>query len=104
MGSQPVATVNVIHRPDFGPQAVMIEVSCPERVTSLLNRLGDAHPDLRGALLIAAACTEHELRCGRCDLSDARAHADVQLRTAPEEAWIAWGDERRQRLLRELWD
>jgi len=103
MGSRPLATVKVIHRPDFGPQAVKVEVSCPERVTGLLNRLGDAHPDLRGALLIAAACTEHEARCGRCDLSDARAHADVQLRTAPEEAWVSWDEERRRLIVRAMW-
>ena len=102
MHQQSTATVRVIHRPDFGPLAVRVEVACPDRVTGLLNALGDAHPELRGALLVAAACTEHEVRCGRCDLSEARARADVQLRAAPEEAWVAWREERRQLLLRGL--
>jgi hypothetical protein len=104
MEQRSTATVKVIHRPDFGPLAIEIQVSCSNRVTRLLNCLGDAQPELRGALLVAAACTEHEARCGRCDLAEARAQADVQLRAAPEEAWIAWREERRQLLMRRLWE
>ena len=103
MDQRPIATVKVIHRPDFGPLAIRVEVRCPDGVTGLMNVLGDAEPELRGALLIAAACSEHEARCGRCDLAEARERADVQLRAAPEEAWIAWREERRRQRLRRLW-
>jgi hypothetical protein len=96
------ATVKVTHRPDFGDEAIEVEVTCPERVTGLLNVLGDAEPGLRGAVLILAACFEHEARCGRCDLSEVREQANVEVRAAPEEAWAAWREERRQRLIRAL--
>ena len=96
MGRRPIATVKVIHRPDFGPLAIEVEIRCPDRVTGLLNVLGEARPELRGALLIAAACFEHETRCGGCDLSEARDQADVLVKAAPGEAWVAWREERRQ--------
>ena len=104
MGYRPTATVKVIHRPDFGPLAIKVEVGCPDQVTGLLNVLGVARPEMRGAVLIVAACFEHETRCGRCDLSEARGQADVQVRAAPDEAWVAWREERRQRILRGLWE
>ena len=100
VGHRPIATVKVIHRPDFGPLAIKVEVGCPGRATGLLNVLGEAPPGVRGALLIVAACFEHEARCGRCDLTDTREQADVEVRAAPEEAWAAWREERRQRILR----
>ena len=102
MRRAPIATVRVIHRPDFGDAAIKVEVACPDRVTGLLNVLGDAEPKLRGAVLVLAACFEHEARCGACDLSEAREQADVEIRAAPEGAWSAWREERRQRLIREL--
>ena len=104
MQQAPMATVHVTHRPDFGPLAVRIEVRCPHGTTGVMNILGDASPRLRGALLIVAACVEHEARCGRCDLNEVREQADVQVRAAPAEAWAAWREERRQRLIRNLWD
>jgi hypothetical protein len=104
MSRRPIATVTVIHRPDFGPLAIKVQVACPDRVTGLLNVLGAAHPQMRGALLIVAACVEHEARCGKCDLTEARRQADVDVRAAPEEAWAAWREERRQRLIRGLWE
>ena len=103
MQRRPIASVRVIHRPDFGPLAIKVEVGCPERVTGLVNVLGEADPHVRGAVLIVAACFEHETRCGLCDLTDARWQADVEVRAAPEEAWAAWREERRHRLLRDLW-
>jgi hypothetical protein len=99
---RPIASVIVIHHPDFGPLAIKVEVGCPDRVTGLLNVLGEAHPVVRGAVLILAACGEHEMRCGRCDLTVARKQADVEVRGVPEDAWPAWRAERRQRLLRDL--
>jgi len=104
MGRRSSATVKVIHRPDFGPLAIKVEVGCPGHVTGLLNVLGDSPPEVRGALLIIAACFEHEARCGRCDLTDAREQADVEVRVAPDEAWGAWREERRQRIFRGQWD
>jgi hypothetical protein len=100
MGHRPSATVKVIHRPDFGPLAIKVEVGCPDRVTGLLNVLGGARPEVRGALLIVAACFEHKARCGRCDLTEACRQANVQVRAAPEEAWVTWREERRQQVLR----
>ena len=102
MQQPPIAIVRVVHRPDFGDAAIKVEVSCPDRVTALMNALGDAEPKLRGAVLILAACFEHEARCGTCDLSAAREQADVEVRAAPEGAWRAWREERRQRLIQAL--
>lgn len=104
MGLRQRASVKVIHRPDFGELAIRVEVSCPNRVTGLLNVLGEAHPEVRGALLIVAACFEHEARCGQCDLTEARRQADVEVRAAPEEAWATWREERRQQILRGQWE
>ena len=85
---RPMATVRVIHRPDFGPQAVRVEIVCPSGVTSITGvsqrRLS---PQVRVASLIAAGCFEHEARCGACDLTDAYQQAEVDLRVAPAEAW-----------------
>ena len=104
MAYRPAATIKVIHRPDFGPLAIRVEVGCPYGITGLLNVLGEARPEIRGSLLIVAACFEHEARCGRCDLSEVRRQADVQVRAAPEEAWVAWREERRQQILRSQWE
>ena len=54
------------------------------------------------SVVILAACFEHEARCGTCDLSEAREQADVEVRAAPEGAWSAWREERRQRLIQAL--
>ena len=97
MTRRPVATVAVIHRPDFGPGAIRVEVACPAGVTGISSIPGPLPAAVRGAALILAACHEHEARCGRCDLAEARRHADVQLRVAPMDAWEAWREERVRR-------
>jgi hypothetical protein len=102
--NRPMATVRVIHRPDFGPQAVRIEIVCSSGVTSITGvsrqRLS---PQVRVPSLIAAGCFEHEARCGACDLTEAYQQAEVDLRVAPAEAWEAWRETQRQRRILGYW-
>ena len=102
--NRPMATVRVIHRPDFGPQAVRIEILCSSGVTSITgsSRQG-LSPQVRVPSLIAAGCFEHEARCGTCDLTDAYQQAEVDLRVAPAEAWKTWHEIQRQRRSRGYW-
>jgi hypothetical protein len=102
---RPVATVKVIHRPEFGPQAVQIEVLCPAGVTSVTGTSrGNLSPDVRVPPLIATACFEHEARCGACDLTDVyQQQAQVDLRVAPIESWETWREIQRRRRLRGQW-
>jgi hypothetical protein len=90
MSRRPIATVTVIHRPDFGLGAIRVEVVCPAGVTGVTSIPGRLPAEVRGPTLVLAACTEHEARCGRCDLDEVRQHADVQLRAALVDAWDAW--------------
>jgi hypothetical protein len=101
---RPVAMVRVIHRPDFGLQAVQIEVMCPAGVTSVTSTSrGHLSPDVRVSSLIATACFEHEARCGGCNLTEVYQQAQVDLRVAPSEAWETRRELRRRRRLLGQW-
>ena len=98
MSRRPLAIVRVLHRPDLAEGCVRVEVDCKLSTTGITSI-----PSERVALpvpaLITAACFEHEVQCGRCDVSEAHAEGSRALREETERIWAAHREARARRYL-----
>jgi hypothetical protein len=86
MTRRPLAQVRILKQPHLAPDAVRVEIDCRYSTTGLTSIPSEALR-LTVPMLVTQACYEHEARCGECDVSEAHAQGDQQVRVETERAW-----------------
>jgi hypothetical protein len=87
MTRRPIASVRILTLPQLHPDAVRVEIDCPDSTTGITSLPGPVA--LLVPALITAACFEHEARCGACDVSEAHAQGHRALRDETERIYAA---------------
>jgi hypothetical protein len=75
-----------LRRPDWGEDAVRLEVDCRHGTTGITEVAPDGCPRLAVALLTTILAYRHEEECGRCDLADVHARGNRELYELVERA------------------
>ncbi len=94
---RPSATVRVLRRPDWGADAVRVEVDCRYGTTGITQVAPDGCPRLAVESLTTILAYRHEEECGRCDLADVHARGDRELHEMIERS----AESRRAEVLRD---
>ena len=84
--SRPKATLRVLRRPDWGEDAVRLEVDCRYGTTGITQVTAEGCPRLAVESLATILAYRHEEECGRCDVSDVHARGDRELYELAERA------------------
>ncbi len=83
---RPKATLRILRRPDWGDDAVRLEVDCRYGTTGITQITAEGCPRLAVESLATILAYRHEEECGRCDLADVHARGDRELRDLVERA------------------
>ncbi len=83
---RPKATLRILRRPDWGADAVRLEVDCRYGTTGITQVAPDGCPRLATESLTTVLAYRHEEECGRCDLADVHARGDHELYELVERA------------------
>jgi hypothetical protein len=80
------ATLRILRRPDWGDDAVRLEVDCRYGTTGITQITAEGCPRLAVESLATILAYRHEEECGCCDLADVHARGDRELEEMVERS------------------